>query len=133
MSNKVRGIILGVLGRLQKDITFDECHRNKTYYDGVKHGIKLSKKAIENIPKEELENRSKVMNEFKKCPFCGKNVAECCTIAECIFTDCDSEDYDFDSTHYTVICKYNNGGCGESIGKYYESEEEAIDAWNSRV
>lgn len=54
MSNKTRGIILGVLGKLQKDITFDECHRNKTYYDGVKHGIKLSKKAIENIPKEEL-------------------------------------------------------------------------------
>ncbi len=55
MSNKTRGIILGVLGRLQKNITFDECHRNKTFYDGVKRGIKLSKKAIENIPKEELE------------------------------------------------------------------------------
>lgn len=56
MGNKTRGIILGVLGKLQKDITFDECHRNKTYYDGVKHGIKLSKKAIEEIPKEELDN-----------------------------------------------------------------------------
>ena len=54
MSNKTRAVILGVLGKLQKDITFEECHRNKTYYDGVKHGIKLSKKAIENIPKEEL-------------------------------------------------------------------------------
>lgn len=56
MSNKTRGVILGILGRLQKDITFEECHRNKTYYDGVKHGIKLAKKAIENIPKEELGN-----------------------------------------------------------------------------
>ena len=56
MGNKTKGIILGVLGRLQKGITFDECLRNKIYYDGVKHGIKLSKKAIENIPKEELEN-----------------------------------------------------------------------------
>lgn len=56
MSNKTRGIILGVLGRLQKDITFDECNRNKTFYDGVKRGIKLSKKAIENIPKEELSD-----------------------------------------------------------------------------
>jgi hypothetical protein len=56
MGNRTRGIILGVLGRLQKSITFDECMRNKTYYDGVKRGIKLSKKAIENIPKEELEN-----------------------------------------------------------------------------
>ena len=54
MGNKTRAVILGVLGKLQKDITFDECHRNKTYYDGVKHGIKLSKKAIEEIPKEEL-------------------------------------------------------------------------------
>ena len=55
MKNKTRAIILSILGKLQKDITFDECHRNKTYYDGVKHGIKLSKKAIENIPKEDLE------------------------------------------------------------------------------
>ena len=57
MSNKTRGIILGVLGRLQKNITFEECHKNKTYYDGVKHGIRLSKKAIEGIPKEDLENK----------------------------------------------------------------------------
>jgi len=56
MNNKTKAVILNVLGRLQKNITFDECHRNKTYYDGVKHGIKLSKKAIENIPKEELEH-----------------------------------------------------------------------------
>ena len=56
MGNKARGVILGALGRLQKDISFDECNRNKTYYDGVKHGIKLSKKAIENIPKEKLEH-----------------------------------------------------------------------------
>lgn len=56
MGNKARGAILGVLGRLQKSIDFDECGRNKTFYDGVKRGIKLSKKAIENIPKEELEN-----------------------------------------------------------------------------
>lgn len=56
MSNKTRGIILRVLGKLQKDITFDECHHNKTFYDGVKRGIKLSKKAIESIPKEELSD-----------------------------------------------------------------------------
>ena len=53
-SNKTRGIILDILGQLQKSITFDECKRNKTFYDGVRRGIKLSKKAIENIPKEEL-------------------------------------------------------------------------------
>lgn len=56
MGNKTKGAILGVLGQLQKSITFDECGRNKTFYDGVKRGIKMSKKAIENIPKEELEN-----------------------------------------------------------------------------
>lgn len=54
MGNKTRSVILEVLGRLQKDISFDECNRNKTFYDGVKRGIKLSKKAIESIPKEEL-------------------------------------------------------------------------------
>ena len=63
MSNRARAVILGVLGRLQKNITFDECHRNKTYYDGVKHGIKLSKKTIENIPKEELECTNTKFNE----------------------------------------------------------------------
>jgi hypothetical protein len=56
MGNKTRGTILGVLGRLQKGIAFEECGHNKTFYDGVKRGIKLSKKAIEDIPKEELEN-----------------------------------------------------------------------------
>ena len=60
MSNKARGTILGVLGRLQKDITFEECGCNKTFYEGVKRGIKLSKKAIEEIPKEELEGAKKM-------------------------------------------------------------------------
>ena len=62
MGNKAKGIILEILGQLQKNITFDECNRNKTFYDGVKHGIKLSKKAIENIPKEELERKNKEKN-----------------------------------------------------------------------
>lgn len=56
MGNKARGIILGALGKLQKSITFDKCGRNKTFYDGVRHGIKLSKKAIESIPKTELHS-----------------------------------------------------------------------------
>lgn len=55
MGNYTRAVILSVLGRLQKGITFEQCNRNKTYYDGIRHGIKLSKKAIENILKEELE------------------------------------------------------------------------------
>ncbi len=56
MGNKTRGTILGVLGQLQKNISFEYCGHSKTFYDGVRHGIKLSKKAIEDIPKEELEN-----------------------------------------------------------------------------
>lgn len=55
---KTKAIILATLGKLQKAITFEECHRNKTYYDGVKHGIKLSKKAIENFTKEELKGNN---------------------------------------------------------------------------
>ena len=58
MGNKTRGTILGVLGQLQKSITFDECGCNKTFYDGVKRGIKLSKIAIENIPVEELVRKT---------------------------------------------------------------------------
>ena len=57
MGNKARSVILGILGKLQKDITFEQCHHNKTFYDGVRHGIKLSRKAIENIPIEELKNK----------------------------------------------------------------------------
>ena len=73
------------------------------------------------------------MNELKKCPFCGENVAGCYTLAEVLLTDYDSGNYDYDSTHYTVICDYSNGGCGASIGQYYESEEEATEAWNKRA
>lgn len=61
MSNKAKGVILGVLGQLQKSISFDECNRNKTFYDGVKRGIKLSKKAIENISKEELTSKDETI------------------------------------------------------------------------
>ena len=52
MGNKTRGLILGMLGQLQKNTTFEDCHRNKTFYDGVKHGIKLAKKAIEGMKLE---------------------------------------------------------------------------------
>lgn len=59
MGNKTRGVILKVLGQLQRDITFEECNYNKTYYDGVRHGIKLSKKVIEHIPKDDLKEQGK--------------------------------------------------------------------------
>ena len=52
MGNKTRGLILGMLGQLQRNITFEDCRRNKTFYDGVKHGIKLARKAIEGMKLE---------------------------------------------------------------------------------
>lgn len=77
MGNKTKAIILSTLGKLQKDITFDECRRNKTYYDGVKHGIKLSKKAIEEIPKEEFDINNKLHKWFspnEKMPNIGDKI-----------------------------------------------------------
>lgn len=73
------------------------------------------------------------MDELKSCPFCGKTVANCCTVAECDMTDFDSADYIYNSMHYTVVCNYNKGGCGASCGGYHSNEESAIEAWNRRA
>lgn len=80
MGNKTRGLVLGVLGQLQKNITFEDCHRNKTFYDGVKHGIKLAKKAIEgmklevqptmtwrNVKKDGLPHDTEQWKEYNVC------------------------------------------------------------------
>ena len=61
---KTRAIILATLGKLQKEVTFEQCHKNKTFYDGVKHGIKLSKKTIENLTEEELKGKNK--NDYQR-------------------------------------------------------------------
>ena len=60
MGSKNKNLVLKTLGELHKNISFDECHKNKTYYDGVKHGIKLSKKTIEEIPKENFEDNNEL-------------------------------------------------------------------------
>lgn len=73
------------------------------------------------------------MSELKPCPFCGKTVANVATVAEHEYTDKDSVGYGFASTHFDVVCDYENGGCGASTGKQYDTPEEAIDAWNRRV
>lgn len=69
-----------------------------------------------------------MMMELKPCPFCGKSVAESGTIADLLITD-----DDWDEAHYSVICNYNNGGCGMMLGYWYETEEDARNAWNRRA
>lgn len=81
MSNKARGVILKALSELQKSIQFDECNFNKTFYDGVKHGIRISKKVIDSIPEKELAGESDELGSWVKhgrgrdawfsCPECG--------------------------------------------------------------
>ena len=71
--------------------------------------------------------------ELKPCPFCGKSVADCGTIAEHEFTDTDSPHYYYDISHYDVICNVNDGGCGASTGKCYDTPELASEAWNRRA
>lgn len=70
---------------------------------------------------------------LKPCPFCGKSVAHCGTIAEHEYTDEDSSLYAYDSTHYDVICCFNSGGCGASTGKGHDTPEAAAEAWNRRA
>ena len=73
------------------------------------------------------------MVEFKPCPFCGKNVPHVGTVAEHEYMCEDDIGYWFGSTHFDVVCDFNNGGCGASTGKNYATAEEAIEAWNRRV
>lgn len=47
--NKFKGFVLQKLSKLQKEQTFEECHYNKSYCDGVRHGIKLSRKAVQDM------------------------------------------------------------------------------------
>ena len=68
-------------------------------------------------------------NELKPCPFCGKTVACVCSLAEALGKDGN----DYDMSHYTVVCDYVAGGCGSSIGQFYNTKDEAKEAWNRRV
>lgn len=65
---------------------------------------------------------TKSMNQILPCPFCG------CTNALVAPTS------SREPVHYTVICtpEWGLGACGAS-GKWCDTEDEAIDAWNRRV
>lgn len=70
------------------------------------------------------------MTGMKLCPFCGKT--ETLAIVDCIeLEECDQFEHCDKDTYKTVACCYNKGGCGASSG-YRPTEQEAIDAWNTR-
>ena len=61
------------------------------------------------------------MTELKPCPFCGKSEH-----LEILKIE-DSKH----PKHYKVTCDITSGGCG-GIGGYRFSNQEAIEAWNTR-
>ena len=65
---------------------------------------------------------------LKHCPFCGKSVAEVCTVAE---LDGDEEN-EWSNTHYIVVCDHDEGGCGSCGTCTNETPEQAAEAWNRR-
>jgi len=76
---------------------------------------------------------------FKKCPFCGKTE----TVRLQSASEYDIETYDiehFDNDEqWHVVCDANeinsndgHGGCGASTG-FFDSEENAINSWNTRA
>ena len=80
------------------------------------------------------------MNDLKPCPFCGMNVAEPTSLLECELCANFEDDelcpnYDScgsDGCGHFVACNVNKGGCGASTG-WYQTVEEAINAWNRRA
>lgn len=71
--------------------------------------------------------------ELKSCPFCGKAVAKVRTVAEIELTESDDPNFEWEDSHYSVVCNYNCGGCGAMIGQFYDTPEAAAEAWNRRA
>lgn len=65
---------------------------------------------------------------MNKCPFCGADVAEVVTASELEY-DCP---IGWGERHFSVVCNVHNGGCGATTG-FYDSEEEAEEAWDRRA
>lgn len=79
------------------------------------------------------------MSELKPCPFCGKTVAtisDAHETEECFHFEsdvCPCEEFEVACScgMKLIVCGINDGGRGASTG-YFNSEEEAINAWNKR-
>lgn len=76
--------------------------------------------------------------KFEPCPFCGCNVAILTTAKELEyckkFEDEECACFEFGEGNcnlYTVVCNYQEGGCGASCG-YFTDSEKAIKRWNTR-
>lgn len=63
------------------------------------------------------------MTELKPCPFCGERES----VRQIVRRGKDGW-----RDRYSVLCDYEDGGCGAESG-WYHYEIEAIEAWNSRV
>lgn len=70
------------------------------------------------------------MNKFKPCQFCGGKsivITNCKELEACEnFKECGNAEY------VSVVCDFNQGGCGASSG-YRPNIKEAIEAWNRRA
>lgn len=72
------------------------------------------------------------MDELSACPFCGAKVAFVGSVAEILCTYSDDPDYDWNDSHYAVVCDCTKGGCGSMTGCDHDTPEEAAAAWNRR-
>ena len=71
--------------------------------------------------------------ELKPCPFCGSRTApKACSIAEAEYIDTDDIWYKWMASHFTVVCNFNDLGCGASVNGKYETIDGAVKAWNRR-
>ena len=73
-----------------------------------------------------------MQNKLRKCPFCGKRVAVCETVADIGLMDDDYPDYDWAKNLYAVVCNYTAGGCGAAT-RGYATVKAATKAWNRRI
>ena len=64
---------------------------------------------------------------LEPCPFCGEDVA-------CLTTNIELNELEphEEPERFTVVCDYQNGGCGAMSG-YKETEEKAAKAWTTRA